>query len=453
MKEHKNKIVIFTLLLISLDAYNLINIPLQYFGFILLFFTASIFIGKKIFFQSPFLYIFLLIFIIPILFTFKISNNFDWLNVNNIRMFNLVTFFVVFLFCLTTSNIGESSNFFSYLEKFILIISLVSLYIYFAQLFDLPELYRNRSGTNLIGNPIQTTFWPYEHHRLLGTFREPLLFVSFITPLYLLTLKFKKDPSHIFIIACSLCIGLAGSDLFLFYFSIFIFIFLLTTGFNALKTNEKNSVNKKIILGLSLPILFSFISIVECNVNPNSSDCAQLEIKNESNQKIYKFDAYENITNFDVDRTNIFNYFIVEGVSETSLGLSRPINNYNNYINYNLNIEQYLINRTLPEYLSSRYFLQNFGTGNYSYLKFTPNFQNLFINIYTTYGSLLMVFIGSIFIFSIYFSKNREDVIYLHLIIFLFFLIPIEELTGFTGLIFGICYKILKKDLLHDTIV
>ncbi len=35
----------------------------------------------------------------------------------------------------------------------------------------------------------------------------------------------------------------------------------------------------------------------------------------------------------------------------------------------------------------------------------------------------------------------------------LFFLIPIEELTGFTGLIFGICYKMLKKDLFHDPIV
>ena len=202
MKEHKNKIVIFTLLLISLDAYNLINIPLQYFGFILLFFTASIFIRKKIFFQSPFLNIFLLIFIIPILFTFKISNNFDWLNVNNIRMFNLLTFFVVFLFCFTVFNIDKSSIFFNYLEKFILIISLVSLYIYFAQIFDLPEFVRNRSGTNLIGNPVQTTFWPYQNHRLLGTFREPLLFVSFITPLYLLTLKCKKDPSHISIITC-----------------------------------------------------------------------------------------------------------------------------------------------------------------------------------------------------------------------------------------------------------
>ena len=453
MKKHKNQIVIFTLLLISLDAYNIMNIPIQYFGFAILFFTASILVGKKLFFQSPISYIFLLVFLSPVLFTFRISNNFYWLNVNNIRLFNLITFFVVFLFCFTVFNIDKSSNFFNYLEKFILIISLVSLYIYFAQIFDLPEINRNRFGTNLIGNPVQATFWPYQHHRFLGTFREPLLFVSFITPLYLLTLKYKKDTSHIFIITCSLCIGLADSDLFLFYFSIFIFIFLITTGIKTFKTNDRNSVNRKIILGLALPILFSFISIVECNVNPNSNDCNQLEIKNNSNQKIYKFDAYENLTNFDIDRTNIFNYFIVKGISETSLGLSRPTNNYNNYINYNLNIEQYLTNRTLPEYLSSRYFSQNFGTGNYSYLKFTPNFQNLFIYIYTTYGSLLMVFICSIFIFSIYISKNRRDIIYLHLIIFLFFLIPIEELTGFTGLIFGICYKMLKKDLFHDPIV
>jgi len=122
MKKHKNQIVIFTLLLISLDAYNIMNIPIQYFGFAILFFTASILVGKKLFIQSPISYIFLLVFLSPILFTFRISNNFYWLNVNNIRLFNLITFFVVFLFCFTVFNIDKSSNFFNYLEKFILII-------------------------------------------------------------------------------------------------------------------------------------------------------------------------------------------------------------------------------------------------------------------------------------------------------------------------------------------
>jgi hypothetical protein len=130
-----------------------------------------------------------------------------------------------------------------------------------------------------------------------------------------------------------------------------------------------------------------------------------------------------------------------------------PLNNFNSYINKNLNIEQYLTNRTLPQFLSTKYLSQNFGTGNYSYLKFTPNFQNLFINFFLTYGSLFLVLIGSIFIISIYFSKNKNNIIYLHFIIFLFFLFPIEELTAFTGLIFGVCYKMIKKELVNDPII
>lgn len=453
IKKIANPIVFLALSLISMDAYNFKKIPFQYFGFLILFCLAFFLTTKKIKNNSLVFYTFFLIIFIPVFFTLRITNNFNFLSTDNIRLFNLISFFAVFLYFFTTFNFESNKSFFVYLEKFILIVSLLSLYIYFAQIYDLPELTRNRSGTNLLGNSLQTTFWPYQHHRLLGTFREPLLFISFISPLYLLLLKYKSDVSYFIIFISSLCIGLAASDLTLFYFSIILAIYLTMIFFKNFNMNESKLVIKKIILGLTLPILFSFISIVECSVNPKSIDCTQFDISFDNTETLYKSDAYEDIISFDADRRNIVNYFFYEGSNETSLGLYMPLNNFNSYINKNLNIEQYLTNRTLPQFLSTKYLSQNFGTGNYSYLKFTPNFQNLFINFYLTYGSLFLVLIGSIFIISIYFSKNKNNIIYLHFIIFLFFLFPIEELTAFTGLIFGVCYKMIKKELVNDPII
>ena len=453
IKKIANPIVFLALSLISMDAYNFKKIPFQYFGFLILFCLAFFLTTKKIKINSLVFYTFFLIIFIPVFFTLRFTNNFYFLSTDNIRLFNLISFFAVFLYFYTTFNFESNKSFFVYLEKFILIVSLLSLYIYFAQIYDLPELTRNRSGTNLLGNSLQTTFWPYQHHRLLGTFREPLLFVSFISPLYLLLLKYKSDVSYFIIFISSLCIGLAASDLTLFYFSIILAIYLTMIFFKNFNMNESKFVIKKIILGLTLPILFSFISIVECSVNPKSIDCTQFDISFDNTETLYKSDAYEDIISFDADRRNIVSYFFYEGSNETSLGLYMPLNNFNSYINKNLNIEQYLTNRTLPQFLSTKYLSQNFGTGNYSYLKFTPNFQNLFINFYLTYGSLFLVLIGSIFIISIYFSKNKNNIIYLHFIIFLFFLFPIEELTAFTGLIFGVCYKMIKKELVNDPII
>lgn len=450
LKKLNSTIVILALLLISLDAYSINDFPIQYIGFIVLFFLSIMLNKNNILNLNPAFFIVFTIMFVPLFFSFNVSRNFNLLNFENIRVFNFLTFFVVFIFFYMSFNIGDTNNFFSLIEKLLVFISLVSLYVYFAQIFDFPELNRNRSGTNLLGNSLQTTFWPYQSHRLLGTFREPLLFVSFISPLYLLTLKFKKVPNNFFIFITSLCIGLTGSDLVVFYFLIFISLFIFLSIYSFYKKKTDLILSKKLFLGLVLPILFSFLTIIECNINPQSSDCVQFEIENNISNKIYNFDTYQNLTNLDLDRLNILNFFTSEGNYDSSLGFYEPTKKYSNYVNFKLNIEQYLTNRTLPEYLSTRYLSQNFGTGNYSYLKNIPNFQNLFIYIYLTYGSLLLVIISSIFIFSLFFGKSKLNSIFLHMIIFLFFLIPIEELTAFTGFIFGICYKILSKEILND---
>ena len=75
-------------------------------------------------------------------------------------------------------NINKEA-FINYLEKFLVLISLLAIYIFFSQIFDLYEPIRNQIKYKCIGsNTIQTTFWPYEPHRAMRTFREPFYLVS-----------------------------------------------------------------------------------------------------------------------------------------------------------------------------------------------------------------------------------------------------------------------------------
>lgn len=62
------------------------------------------------------------------------------------------------------------------------IVSLIAIYVYFAQIFGLPELPRTRIGTG--GSEASTTF-TYAFHRALGTFREPSHLAQWlVTPLF-----------------------------------------------------------------------------------------------------------------------------------------------------------------------------------------------------------------------------------------------------------------------------
>mgnify|MGYP000138178802 CR=1 FL=1 len=65
--------------------------------------------------------------------------------------------------------------------------------------------------------------------------------------------------------------------------------------------------------------------------------------------------------------------------------------------------EMYLTNRSLPEYLLTRYEAKNFGTGNYSLLRYAPNVQNLFVNTLLSLGvsfiALLFLFVIQVFYF------------------------------------------------------
>ena len=105
-----------------------------------------------------------------------------------LRFFNLVSFFLVLLFSLKFFDNSQNTKFINLLQKLILVLSIFAIYLYLAQIYDLPEIIRNRSNTGLLGDSSQTTFWKNEPHRMVGSFREPVLLASTLLPLYFLYL-------------------------------------------------------------------------------------------------------------------------------------------------------------------------------------------------------------------------------------------------------------------------
>ena len=223
----KIQALILIFFLISLDAYSLFNIPLQWIG--LAFLSLFLLLNLK-FIETRFnniLYLFGVLLFIPILHEI-ISDNSLLRNLSyQLRIFNFVTFLIALYASLTFFENIDKENFVNYLEKFLVLISLVAIYIFFTQIFDLYEPLRNRSNTSYRGSSTtQTTFWPYEPHRAMSTFREPVLFISYMIPLSLI-LFFEKNKINFFtILTISLALGLSRSDLLRIY--IFLGLILYT---------------------------------------------------------------------------------------------------------------------------------------------------------------------------------------------------------------------------------
>ena len=431
-------------LLIFLEAYQIFSIPLSWVGLSLIFLYSFNF--KNIFTTNPLLKVLLIGFIILIIIDLSfIASNPHLLNIQYfvLRIFNIISFVVLFIL-FKNNDVIQDLQLDTKIKNFIIIFSVLSIYIYFAQIFDLFEPLRNRSNTSVYSNSLQTTFWPEASHRALGTFREPSYLVSYFLPLIYLRIKSLNKLSFTTLILCSTIIGLAKSD-----FSLVFCAFLLLIEIIELITRKK--IDYQIIIFSIIVISFSQINIVECSLNPDSKDCLNyFEEKEEAN--IFNDDIVFNDSNnnfieensslidFDNERFAIYRFVLDSFDNIDHKGVLYANIVFQEYSSKLTQIEMYLTNRTQPNYLLDNFPTQNFGTGRYSLLRYPINLQNKLVFYYVSYGPLVLVIIILLLLNLIKNFNNNFQFKYFIVMILFLILSPIEELNSYFGFILGYAF-------------
>ena len=430
-------------LLIFLEAYQIFSIPLSWIGLSLIFLYSFNF--KNIFTTNPLLKVLLIGFIILIIIDLSfIASNPHLLNIQYfvLRIFNIISFVVLFIL-FKNNDVIQDLQLDTKITNFIIIFSVLSIYIYFAQIFDLFEPLRNRSNTSVYSNSLQTTFWPEASHRALGTFREPSYLVSYFLPLIYLRIKSLNKLSFTTLILCSAIIGLAKSD-----FSLVFCAFLLLIEIIEFITRKK--IDYQIIIFSIIVISFSQINIVECNLNPDSKDCLNyFEEKEEAN--IFNDDIVFNDSNnfteendslidFDNERFAIYRFVLDSFDNIDHKGVLYANIVFQEYSSKLTQIEMYLTNRTQPNYLLDNFPTQNFGTGRYSLIRYPINLQNKLVFYYVSYGPLVLVTIILLLLNLIKNYNNNFQFKYFIVIILFLILSPIEELNSYFGFILGYAF-------------
>ena len=431
-------------LLIFLEAYQIFSIPLSWIGLSLIFLYSFNF--KNIFTTNPLLKVLLIGFIILIIIDLSfIASNPHLLNIQYfvLRMFNIISFVVLFIL-FKNNDVIQDLQLDTKIKNFIIIFSVLSIYIYFAQIFDLFEPLRNRSNTSVYSNSLQTTFWPEASHRALGTFREPSYLVSYFLPLIYLRIKSLNKLSFTTLILCSAIIGLAKSD-----FSLVFCAFLLLI--EIIEFISRKKIDYQIIVFSIIVISFSQINIVECNLNPDSKDCLNyFEEKEEAN--IFNDDIVFNDSNnnfieensslidFDNERFAIYRFVLDSFNNIDHKGVLYANIVFQEYSSKLTQVEMYLTNRTQPNYLLDNFPTQNFGTGRYSLIRYPINLQNKLVFYYVSYGPLVLITIILLLLNLIKNYNNNFQFKYFIVIILFLILSPIEELNSYFGFILGYAF-------------
>jgi len=431
-------------LLIFLEAYQIFSIPLSWIGLSLIFLYSLNF--KNILITNPLLKVLLIAFIILIIIDLSfIASNPQLLNIQYfvLRIFNIISFVVLFIL-FKNNDVIQDLQLDTKIKNFIIIFSVLSIYIYFAQIFDLFEPLRNRSNTSVYSNSLQTTFWPEASHRALGTFREPSYLVSYFLPLIYLRIKSLNKLPFTTLVLCSTIIGLAKSD-----FSLVFCAFLLLI--EIIEFISRKKIDYQIIVFSIIVISFSQINIVECNLNPDSKDCLNyFEEKEEAN--IFNDDIVFNDSNnnfieensslidFDNERFAIYRFVLDSFNNIDHKGVLYANIVFQEYSSKLTQIEMYLTNRTQPNYLLDNFPTQNFGTGRYSLIRYPINLQNKVVFYYVSYGPLVLVIIILLLLNLIKNFKNNFQFKYFIVMILFLILSPIEELNSYFGFILGYAF-------------
>ena len=258
-----------------------------------------------------------------------------------------------------------------------------------------------------------------------------------LLPLYLLYLFSAEKFNIVTVIVTSLAIGLTRSDLVRIY--CFVLLVVLTINY------FKRKMIHQAIYPILLILLFSLIGIKECDLNPQSEDCITSNIESSSIEAVIFTDIGETLA-IGSDRSNVVDYFIFSFKTLSPHGIANINSGFSNYLSQETQQEMYFTNRSLPNYLLKRFEAKNFGTGNYSLLKYSPNVQNLFVNNALSLGVPFVAILFVIFM-NLWISEKKDLNFYIFLCILLFFFItPIEEFNTFSALIIGAGYNMILKD-------
>ena len=450
MIKNKNQIlmnfIVLGIFLVFLDSYELINIPMSWIGQGLLMVIALTGFKKfKYLLSGKVLKYLATLLVVPqIYFIFNSIQTGENLLYTFLRYFNIASFIVVLAFSINYSyeNKVNSEILLNKLRWFCIFYSIITIYIFGAQIFDLFEPLRNRANTNLFGGSAQSIFWLSQPHRAMGTFREPSFLVTFFYPLVLLIIKSLKKTNVFFCILTGVALGLTRSDYARFFTIIVLILFLYS-----FYVDKKINFNFMLLM-LSI-LFFSTFGVLECNLNPDSIECSEykndVENINRSGKLKIKSNTASSVVEIGTERLSVINYFYESLGSLKPNGLNNISQNFQTFESNDIANEMYLTNRTVPEYLLNHYSTKNFGTGNYSVLKYELNVQNIIVFYTQGFGA---VFVAILFILLIDFVTNHKfsnDLPYFFIFLLFFTISPIEELNAYYGLIIGLSYGLLIK--------
>ena len=201
-----------------MGAFAIGGVPVQWLGTIGVTMLFIIFPDKFIAANSlqPRLFIFFCLWTLFITMYQSVSTRFDWPADATtsfkfyifLRFLNLISFFFFAVWTYQLCANGSYNKVMASIAKVGFIISLVSIYIYFAQLFGLPDVPRSRTGT--AGGEQATTFSSL-FHRAMGTFREPSHLAEWLILPFFISIQLSIGKTKIFYIIIGITIFLTGS--------------------------------------------------------------------------------------------------------------------------------------------------------------------------------------------------------------------------------------------------
>ena len=425
-----------SLTLVFLDSYEFLEFPLTWLGnFLIVGICIFIFIKEKMRIN---LLLLLVIFttLLPTIFNLFPHDFSSSEIVYTITRVSSYLGFIITFFVISKSQFKDII--FKNLTKVFYLIIALSIYTYFAQLFNFYEPYRNRPGTGILGFDIQTNFWITDSHRMIGTFREPVFLVSILFPSFLV-IHYKSINTTFFYFLSAILFGLTKSELSLILLLAFLFVEIILM----------KKLNSKVLIFTIVFFLGFFIPINECDISPQNYECPQkndIETTNDSydedleNQltspKDFEFQNRERLDSVE---------FFVDFLSENSgYGFQSTNQVYTNYLAKEVNDEMYITNRTLPKYLNVRYLSESFGTGRYFLTYENINLQNNFMfNLYSI-GMIYLILLFCIILFSLH--NNLQNGIKVTFILFSVAIASIEDLLPIYGLYLSLMFTMDQNE-------